>query len=132
MGVVAGEVQMTLDPLATSLQLIQSGKLRALAVAGPKRIDALPEVPTLLEAGYPSLTIGAWTALMAPRDTPPDIVAKLNAATNAALRAEPMKSALAKIGAQPRGGTPQDLAEHIQREQKKWAPIVQALNLKAE
>ena len=60
---------------------------------------------------------------MAPRDTPPAIVARLNAATNAALNAEPMESALAKLGAQPRGGTPQDLSDHIQREiqmERSW------------
>ena len=130
--VVAGEVQMTLDTLATSLQLIQDGKLRALAVSTPKRLAELPDVPTMAEAGYPALTTGAWTALLAPRGTPPAIVAKLNAATNAALHAEPMASMLAKLGAQPRGGTPQDLADHLAREQKKWTPIVQALNLKAE
>ncbi len=130
--VVAGEVQITFDTLATSRQLIEDGKLRALAVSSPKRLAELPNVPTMTETGYPALATGAWTALMAPRHTPPEIVGKLNAATNAALLAEPMASALAKLGAQPRGGTPKDLADHIARELKKWTPIVQALNLKAE
>lgn len=130
--VVAGDTQLTMDTLATSLQLIEDGKLRALAISAPRRVLALPNVPTMAETGYPALTTGAWTALMAPRDTPPEIIAKLNAATNAALHAEPMASALVRLGAQPRGGTPKDLADHITREQKKWAPIVQALNLKAE
>ena len=129
--VMAGEVQMTFDTVSTSLQLIQDGKLRALAIVGPKRAPELPDVPAMPEVGFPAVTSGAWTALMAPRDTPPDIIAKLNAATNAALNAEPMKSALAKLGAQPRGGTPKDLADHIQTEVKKWTPIVAALNLKA-
>jgi tripartite-type tricarboxylate transporter receptor subunit TctC len=132
MGVVAGEVQMTFDPLATSLQLIEDGRLRALAVAGPKRSAALPDVPTMAESGYQTLTVGAWTALLAPRNTPPEIIAKLNAAANAAINAEPMKSALVKLGAQPRGGTPQGLADHIASETKKWTPIVQSLNLKAD
>ena len=130
--VVSGDTQMTFDTLATSLQLVENGQLRALAIAGPKRLAELPNVPTMAEAGFPTLTTGAWTALMAPRDTPPDIIAKLNAATNAALHAEPMASALAKLGAQPRGGTPQALADHIRNELKKWTPIVQTLNLKAE
>jgi len=130
--VIAGEVQMTFDTLATSLQLINDGKLRALAVVAPKRAPALPNVPAMPELGLPAISSGAWSALLAPRDTPPDIIAKLNAAANAALQAEPMKSALAKLGAQPRGGPPQALADHMAREQKKWAPIVQALNLKAE
>jgi tripartite-type tricarboxylate transporter receptor subunit TctC len=130
--VVAGDTQMTFDTIATSLQLVAAGKLRALAIAGPKRLAELPDVPTMREAGFPTIATGAWTALMAPRGTPPEIIAKLNAATNAALVAEPMKSALAKLGAQPRGGPPQALADHIERELKKWTPIVQALNLKAE
>jgi tripartite-type tricarboxylate transporter receptor subunit TctC len=131
-GVVAGEVQMTFDPLATSLQLIKDGRLRALAAAGPRRIGALPDVPTMSESGYRSLTVGAWTALLAPRNTPPAIIAKLNAAVNTALDAEPMKSTLVRLGAEPRGGTPQDLADQMQTELKRWGPIVQSLDLKAE
>ena len=130
--VVAGDTQFTFDTLATSLQLVENGKLRALAVAGRTRLAELPNVPTMGEAGFPTLATGAWTALLAPRDTPPAIIARLNAATNAALHAEPMKGTLAKLGAEPRGGTPQALAEHIQNELKKWTPIVQTLNLKAE
>ena len=75
---------------------------------------------------------GAWTALMAPRDTPPAIIAKLNTATNAALQGDAMKTALSKLGAQPRGGKPEDLTEHIRRETEKWKPIVGALNLKMD
>ena len=130
--VVAGDTQFTFDTIATSLQLVEDGKLRALAVAGPKRLAELPDVPTMREAGFPTLATGAWTALLAPRDTPRAIIAKLNAATNAALAAEPMKSMLVKLGAQPRGGTPEALADHMAREQKEWKPIVQALNLKVE
>src|SRR5512143_2018059 len=127
--VVAGEVQMTFDTVSTSLQLVQDGKLRALAVVGPKRAPELPDVPAMPELDYPALTSGAWTALMAPRDTPPAVIAKLNAATNTALQGDTMKNALSKLGAQPRGGTPQDLTDHIQRETAKWKPIVAALKL---
>ena len=130
--VVAGEVQMTFDTVSTSLQLIQDGKLRALAIVGPKRAPELPDVPAMPELGFPAVTSGAWTALMAPHDTPAAIIARLNSATNAALNSDAMKNALAKLGAQPRGGTPQDLADHIQREQTKWKPIVETLNLKVD
>jgi tripartite-type tricarboxylate transporter receptor subunit TctC len=130
--VVAGEVQLTFDTLATSLQLIKDGRLRALAVVAPKRAPELPDVPAMPEIGYPAVSSGAWTALLAPKGTPAAIVEKLNAALNKALQSDQMKSTLAKIGAQPRGGTPEALADHMAREQKKWQPIVQALNLKAE
>jgi tripartite-type tricarboxylate transporter receptor subunit TctC len=129
-GVVAGEAQMTFDTVATSLPMALGGKLRVLAVVGPKRVAELPDVPTMREAGFSTISTGAWTALLAPKGTPGAIIAKLNAAANAALQSEPMKSTLAKLGAQPRGGTPQDLADHLASEQKKWKPIVEALNLK--
>ena len=129
-GVIAGEVQMTFDPVATSLPLIKDGKLRALAIAGPKRVAALPDVPTMAESGYASFTVGAWTALLAPKGTPAAIIAKLNAAVNKALQSEPMKSTLARLGAQPRGGTPKALGDFMASETKKWKPIVEALNLK--
>jgi tripartite-type tricarboxylate transporter receptor subunit TctC len=132
MAVVAGEVQMTFDTVSTSLQLIQDGKLRPLAIVGPKRAPELPDVPAMPEVGFPAVTSGAWTALMAPRETPAAVIARLNAATNAALGGDPMKTALAKLGAEPRGGTPQDLADHIQREIAKWKPIVATLNLKVD
>jgi tripartite-type tricarboxylate transporter receptor subunit TctC len=121
---------MTFDTVSTSLQLIQDGKLRGLAIVGPKRAPELPDLPTMPEIGFQALTSGAWTALMAPLDTPRPIITKLN--TNAALTGQSMREALAKLGAQPRGGTPQDLADYIQREIAKWKPIVAALNLKAD
>ena len=130
--VMAGETQMTFDTLGTSLQLIRDGKLRALAVGAATRVPELPDVPTMAELGMPELTAGAWTALLAPKGTPPEILAKLNAAANAALKSEQLRSTLGKIGAQPRGGSPSELAAQIERETKKWTPIVAALNLKVE
>jgi tripartite-type tricarboxylate transporter receptor subunit TctC len=132
MGVVAGETQMTFDTIATSLQLVRDGRLRVLAMVGPKRAADLPDVPTMPESGYNTVTTGAWTALLVPAGTPPEIVAKLNAATNAALGTDAVKTALAKLGAQPRGGTPKDLADHLAGETVKWKPVVEGLNLKPE
>ena len=130
--VVAGETQITFDTVATSLPLARDGKLRVLAVVGPKRVAELPDVPTMREQGFPTISTGAWTALLAPKATPPVIIAKLNAAVNKTLESEPMKNTLAKLGAQPRGGTPQALADYMTNETKKWKPIVAALNLKAD
>ena len=130
--VVAGEAQLTFDTVATSLPLVRDGKLRVLAIVGTQRVAELPDVPTMLDLGFPTISTGAWTALLAPKATPPAIIAKLNAAVNQALGSEPMQSTLAKLGALPRGGTPQALAERMADETKKWAPIVAALNLKVE
>ncbi|MGH6728352.1 MAG: Bug family tripartite tricarboxylate transporter substrate binding protein [Pseudolabrys sp.] len=130
--VITGETQMTFDTIGTSLPFVRQGKLRAIAVGGAKRAPELPDVPTMAESGFPALTTGAWTALLAPKDTPAPIIAKLNAAANAALNAEPMKGTLAKLGAQPQGGSPQDLANYMQSEKAKWTPIVQSLNLKVK
>jgi tripartite-type tricarboxylate transporter receptor subunit TctC len=131
-GIVAGEVQMTFDPVATSLPLIKDGKLRALAIAGPQRSAALPDLPTMAESGYPTVLVGAWTALLAPKGTPPAIVARLNAAANAALASEAVRGTLTRLGAEPRGGSPQLLAERMTAEQTKWKPVVEALHLKVQ
>jgi tripartite-type tricarboxylate transporter receptor subunit TctC len=130
--VVAGQVQMTFDTVGTSLPFIKDGRLRALALVGTTRLPELPDVPTMPEAGFPTLTTGAWTAILAPLNTPQDIIARVNKATNEALNAEPMKSTLVKLGAQPRGGSPEDLAAHLKSEQAKWTPIVASLHLKAD
>jgi tripartite-type tricarboxylate transporter receptor subunit TctC len=114
------------------LQLVRDGRLRALAMVGSKRVADLPDVPTMPESGYQTVTTGAWMALLAPAATPPAIIAKLNAATNAALATDVMKNALAKLGAQPRGGTPKDLADHLQSELVKWKPVIDGLDLKPE
>jgi tripartite-type tricarboxylate transporter receptor subunit TctC len=126
--VMTGETQMTFDVIGTSLPLIKAGKVRAIAVGSSKRAAALPDVPTMVEAGFPQLTTGAWTAILAPRGTPAPIIARINAATNKAVTSDPMKATLAKLGAEARGGTPQQLADFIRSETAKWQPIVQELN----
>jgi tripartite-type tricarboxylate transporter receptor subunit TctC len=130
--VIAGQVQMTFDTVGTSLPFIRAGKLKALAVVNATRIPELPDVPAMPELGYAPLTSGAWTALLAPLNTPPEIIARLNAATNEALRSPAMRDALARLAAQPRGGSPDDLATHMRAEHAKWEPIVRTLGLKEE
>jgi tripartite-type tricarboxylate transporter receptor subunit TctC len=130
--VLAGETQLTFDTLPTSLPLVKAGKLRAIAVSGKTRAPELPDVPDMQELGYPQLTTGAWTAFVAPKGTPPAILAKLNAAANAALHSEPMKGTLAMLGADARGGTPQDLARYISEETAKWRPVIADLHIMVE
>jgi tripartite-type tricarboxylate transporter receptor subunit TctC len=130
--VVAGQVQMTFDTAGTSLQFIRDGRLKALAVSNPTRLAELPDVPTMPELGYGAIDSGAWVALLAPLGTSPAIIARLNQATNDALRSPAMKDALTRLSSEPRGGTPEDLARHMKSEHEKWAPIVAKLGLKEE
>jgi tripartite-type tricarboxylate transporter receptor subunit TctC len=130
--VVAGQVQMTFDTVGTSLGFIRDGRLRALALVGPKRIAQLPDVPAMPELGYPTLVTGAWTALLAPKGTPPAIIGKLNTACNEALKTPAMAQALERLAAEPRGGAPDALAAVLSADTAKWRPIVQELGLQAE
>jgi tripartite-type tricarboxylate transporter receptor subunit TctC len=130
--VVAGQVPMTFDTAGTSLQFIRDGKLKALAVSNPTRLPELPNVPTMPELGYAAINSGAWVALLAPLNTPPAILTRLNQAANAALASPQMKEALTRLSAQPRGGTPEDLARHMKAEHDKWGPIVAKLGLKED
>jgi tripartite-type tricarboxylate transporter receptor subunit TctC len=128
--VVAGNIQMTFEGTGVLLPLIQAGRLRALAVTSAQRNPALPDVPTMVESGYPGFVTGGWTGLLAPAGTPAPIVAKLNAAINAGLKSPALMNGLAKLRADPLGGTPQDFAKMIKDDIAKWEPVVTALHLK--
>jgi tripartite-type tricarboxylate transporter receptor subunit TctC len=105
---VAGNVQITFESTSVLLPLIQSGRLRALAVTAPNRIAQLPDVPTMVESGYPNFVTIAWSGLLAPAHTPQPIIAKLNATINEGLRTPEFGTALTKLSFAPLGGTPQD------------------------
>ncbi len=130
--VLAGQIPLTFDTVGTSVQFIRDGRLKALAVSNPTRLPELPDVPAMPELGYPAIATGAWVALLAPLGTPPAIIARLNRAANDALKTPAMAEPLARLGAQPRGGTPGDLARHMKAEHDKWGPIVARLGLKEE
>ncbi len=130
--VMAGEADMEFDTLGTSLPLVRAGKLRALAISGKRRTPELPDVPTMQELGFPELITGAWTAFVAPKGTPAEIIARLNAATNEALHSDAMQGTLRKLGSQAVGGTPQDLANYISAETAKWKPVLADLHIQAD
>jgi tripartite-type tricarboxylate transporter receptor subunit TctC len=130
--VVAGQVQMTFEGTSVLLPLIKAGKLRALAVTSAKRIPELPELPTMIESGFPGFSSTSWTGLLAPAHTPPAVVAKLNAQINAGLKAPELTSALERLSTHPLGGPPEGLTELIKNDTAKWAPIVKSLGLAAK
>jgi tripartite-type tricarboxylate transporter receptor subunit TctC len=121
---IAGQVQVLFDNLPSSIEHIKGGKLRALAVTTEQRSDALPGVPTVAET-VPGYEASAWFGMGAPKDTPPEIIAKLNTAINEALADPNIKARLADFGGVPMGGTPADFGKIIVAETEKWRKVVE-------
>ena len=121
---LGGRTQYTIDGLVSLYPLIKDGKLRALGIARGERWPALPDVPTLPESGFPDFVIDAWTGVVAPAGTPPDIVAKLNRAINDGLKSPEMKTGLERFSAIAKPGSPQDFTAFMQSELPKWAGLV--------
>ncbi len=115
---VAGQVEVLFDNLPSSMNQIQAGNLRPIAVAGPARADALKDIPTLEELGHPELNNPAWYGLLAPAGTPPEIVTKLRDAAVAALKDPKVTKALEQQGAAPSGNTPEEFAAEIRLQQE--------------
>ncbi len=126
---VAGNVQMTFEATSVLLPLVKAGRLRALAVTAASRIAELPNVPTMVESGYPGFITAAWSGLLAPAHTPQPIVAKLNATINEGLKTAELKTALTTLSYQPLGGTPQEFTATMKAENAKWSPIIKSLGL---
>jgi tripartite-type tricarboxylate transporter receptor subunit TctC len=112
------------------VELIGSGKLRALAVTGPKRISALNDVPTIVEQGFPDLVVEDWVGFAVKNGTPNDIVTRLNMAINKALASPQVREAFAKVGAEPAGGTPGAYGEFVKAQLAHWAKIVKDSGIK--
>jgi len=128
---VAGHISMMLDT-TTCLPFIASGKMRALAVASKTRNPALPNVPTLDEAGIPGVYASSWYGLMAPAGTPRPIIDKLNAEANLVLQSPEIRKRMADFGAEVGGGTPEDFAQFIASEIKRYESIVRLSGAKVE
>ena len=115
-----------------ALQHIQAGKLRALATTGPKRLDALPQVPTIAEFGYPGFDASNWYAFTAPLRTPSEVVQRLNAALVAALNDPGVIAQLRKLGLDPAPTSPAEAANYIRKESDKWGALVRKVGIKNE
>jgi tripartite-type tricarboxylate transporter receptor subunit TctC len=121
---LGGQVQVAFGNIVSSLEYIRASKLRALAVTTAKRAAALPDVPALAEL-VPGYEASAWYGLAAPKDTPPEVIATLNTAVNAALTDPQLEARLADLGAEPRPMSPAQFREVIVKETGKWAAVVQ-------
>lgn len=112
------------------VELVNSGKLRGLAVMGPKRVAALPNVPSIVEAGFPKLSSEDWIGFAAKSGTPNEIVTKLNAAINRALAKPNVIAALAKLGAEPAGGTPAEFGKLMTSQMAYWGNVIRSSGIK--
>ena len=121
---LGGQVDMSFDTITPVLPFIKEGKLKALAVTTAKRSSALPNVPTLQEAGIPNIAIGTWFGLLAPAATPQPVVARLNAELVKIINSPEFKKQMADIGAEPVGNKPEEMAKQIHDETEKFANLV--------
>ncbi len=129
---LAGQVSMMFDNIPSALPHIKSGKLRALATTGAKRDAALPELPTVAEAGVPGYESGVWFGLMAPAGTPKEVVAKLNAEAVKGTKAPEFVKRMTDLGYNMIPGTPEQMTEMIKVEIGRWTPIVKASGAKVD
>lgn len=130
--VVAGNVQMTVATPPSVMGFVQTGQLRALAVAAKKRLPQMPDVPTSAEAGFPGFELEAWVALFVPKGTPPDAVAKLTAATKIALESPQVKQSAEKVGVEIRYMPPTELDAVVRKDILYWSKVIKTANIRID
>jgi tripartite-type tricarboxylate transporter receptor subunit TctC len=129
---VGGHVSMMFDIVPFAIQHIREGNVRGLAVASPKRLTVLPEIPTMIEAGFGEVQGGAWFALFAPAKTPPAIVAYLNKEAKEAFNAQDVRQRLEPRGVIFELGTPEQLGAHVAADTARWAKVIKDAGIKLE
>jgi tripartite-type tricarboxylate transporter receptor subunit TctC len=131
LGVITGEVSMAIPNLPPALPHVRSGKLKALGVSTPKRSPAVPELPTIAEAGVPGYAATAWYGVLAPAGTPREIVTRLNTAIVQALQADDVRQRIAADGGEVIGSTPEEFTAVMKTDIAKWARVVKASGAQA-
>ena len=129
---LGGQVDLMFESITSARPHIQSGKLLALGVTSARRSSALPDVPTIAEAGISGYEVSPWFAVFAPAGTPADVVAKLNKALVAAMRQPETLKNLENVGAEPIGSTPQALAEHLNKELVRWGALIKERDIRLD
>jgi tripartite-type tricarboxylate transporter receptor subunit TctC len=129
---VAGHVDFIFMELASGVKLHEGGKARILAVATDKRLDSLPNVPTLIEVGLPDFISDTWNAISAPPKTPPAIIAKLNRAINDIINEPETKARFRELNLMAAGGTPQDMAKLKKEETERWTKVIRDAGIQPE
>lgn len=129
---IGGRVMLTMDSLVQSLPHIKAGRLKALAVLGPKRTALLPDVPTVAESGLPGYALTNWFGLLAPAATPREVVIRIHADAVKALKDPDLNRKIADLGADVVGNTPEEFGAALRAESAQWAEIIKSANIRAE
>lgn len=127
-----GRVDVTFDNMPSIISHVKSGSVRALAVTTKERVPLVPDIPTIAESGVPGFDVSSWFGFFLPAKTSPEIIAKLNADTNAALAHPSVKSRFDDLGATPKGTTPDQLAAFLKSEIEKWGPVIKEAKIRVE
>jgi len=128
---IAGNTQMMVAAVSAVIGHINTGRLRGLAVSSPKRLSALPNMPTVMESGY-NYQVNNWHGVIAPRGTPKAVIDKLNGEINKAIKNPDFAKRIAQDGLEPAGGTSEAFGELLKREVVEWGEVVRAANVKAD
>ena len=129
---IGGQISLAFPTMTVALQHVNSGKLRALAVIGPRRSPSLPDVPTMAEAGYPAVTMSSWYGVLAPAKTPQPIIDKLHAEMSRLMQQADMRERFASQFADVVASTPRAFGELISTEIATWTAVAKAGGIKAE
>jgi tripartite-type tricarboxylate transporter receptor subunit TctC len=129
---IPGRVDVIFDNMPTVLSHVKAGSLRGIAVTTKERVAVVPDVPTIAESGVPGFDVMSWFAFFVPARTPQDVIARINADTNAALAHAPVKSRFEELGATPKGSTPAQLAAFLKSETDKWGPVIRDARIKVD
>jgi tripartite-type tricarboxylate transporter receptor subunit TctC len=130
--IVAGQVHVMIDGPPPFLGHVKAGRLRGLAAANEKRVEQLPEVPTFAEQGYKGMEAGLWYGMLAPRGTPRDVINRLNATINKALREPDVRQRFAASSIEVVGGTPKEFGAYVAAEITRWGEVARAANIRIE
>ncbi|QIL81579.1 tripartite tricarboxylate transporter substrate binding protein [Diaphorobacter sp. HDW4A] len=129
---IAGQVDYMVDNLITALPLIRGGKIRPIAVTTRERSSELPDVPTLVELGYPDFDVSVWLGLFVSSKTPPAVVKALNAELNTVLADPDVRKTIAQQGGAAVGGSPQDFERFVQREKDRWTEVIRVGKIQSD
>jgi tripartite-type tricarboxylate transporter receptor subunit TctC len=130
--VLSGQMNMTFEGATGIMPFLKSGKLRALAVTSPHRLPEIPDVPTMIEAGYPGMPPDAWQAIVAPAGTPPALVDQINAIVNQGLADPQVRNRIVGLGGVPQPMSPKDFAAFIAEQTQRWGEIIRITGVKLE